>query len=126
MELDSSDRGAQGLYWAAYETPDVPAKIAIYERLKAAFPPEKFSWSESGMSDLFDVLSAAAPDQASALAADMLTRISAASEKKSWTDLAAYAAALSESAALRAKGDGKAAVARSAERYRQAIRGDAK
>ena len=108
----ASDRGAQGLYWAAYETPDVPAKIAIYERLKTAFPPEKFSWSESGMSDFFDLLSAVAPDKASALAADMLTRITAPSEKKSWTDLAAYAAALSESAALRAKGDGKAAVAR--------------
>jgi thiol-disulfide isomerase/thioredoxin len=108
----TSDRGAQALYWAAYETPGVPAKLAIYERLKTAFPPEKFAWSESGMSDLFEVLSAGAPDQASALAADMLNRITASSEKKSWTELAAYAAALSESAALRAKGDGKAAVAR--------------
>jgi hypothetical protein len=47
-----------GLYWAAYETPGTPEKIAIYERLKTEFPPEKFSWSESGMSDLFDVLAA--------------------------------------------------------------------
>ena len=42
----------------------------------------------------------------------MLGRITAKSEQKSWTELAAYAAALSESAALRAKGDGKAAVQR--------------
>jgi thiol-disulfide isomerase/thioredoxin len=108
----ATDRGAQGLYWAAYETPELAAKVAIYERLKAEFPPEKFSWSESGMSDLFDVLTGVAPDKASALAAEMLGRITSTSEQKSWTDLAAYAAALSESAALRDKGDGKAAVRR--------------
>ena len=107
-----TDRGAQGLYWAAYETTDVPAKVAIYERLKTEFPPERFSWSESGMSDLFDVLASTTPEKASALAAEMLRRITAKSELKSWTELAAYAAALTESAALRAKGDGKAAVQR--------------
>jgi len=111
-KFPATERGAQGLYWAAYETPDLTAKIAIYARLKAEFPPEQFSWSESGMSDLFDVLSGVAPEKASALAADMLTRIKSTSEQKSWTDLAAYAAALSESAALRANGDGKAAVQR--------------
>ena len=42
----------------------------------------------------------------------MLGRTTAKSEQKSWTELAAYAAALSESAALRAKGDGKGAVQR--------------
>jgi Tfp pilus assembly protein PilF len=112
IRFPGTDRAAQGLYWAAYEATDVPAKMAIYERLRTEFPPEKFSWSESGMSDLFDLLASTAPDKASALAADMLRRISSKSEQKSWTDLAAYAAALSESAALRAKGDGKAAVLR--------------
>jgi thiol-disulfide isomerase/thioredoxin/Tfp pilus assembly protein PilF len=108
----ATERGAQGLYWAAYESADVRTKLAIYERLKTEFPPEKFSWSESGMSDLFDVLASTTPETASALAADMLRRMTAKSEQKSWTDLAAYAAALSESAALRAKGDGKGAVQR--------------
>jgi thiol-disulfide isomerase/thioredoxin len=108
----ATERGAQGLYWAAYETPEIPAKLAIYERLKTEFPPEKFSWSESGMSDLFDLLSGIAPEKAAALAADMLGRITSKSEQKSWTDLAAYATALSESAALRARGEGKAAVQR--------------
>ena len=42
----------------------------------------------------------------------MLKRVTAKSEQKSWTDQAAYAAALSESAALRAKGDAKGAVQR--------------
>lgn len=107
-----TDRGAQGLYWAAYETTDVAAKVAIYERLKKEFAPEKFSWSESGMSDFFDVLASTTPEQAGALAADMLGRITSKSEQKSWTDMAAYAAALSESAVLRAQGDGKGAVRR--------------
>ena len=107
-----TERGAQGLYWAAYETQDLESKLSIYERLKAEFPPETFSWSESGMSDMFDVLAGVAPDRAAALAADMLKRITSSSEQKSWTDLAAYAAALGESAALRAAGDGKAAIRR--------------
>jgi thiol-disulfide isomerase/thioredoxin len=108
----ATERGAQGLYWAAYDTPGLPEKLAIYERLRVDFPPEKFSWSESGMSDLFDVLAGVAPDQARALAADMLKRIVAKSEQKSWADLAAYASALTESAALLSHGDGKAALTR--------------
>jgi len=108
----ATERGAQGLYWAAYETQDVAAKIAIYERLRRDFPPETFSWSESGMSDYFDVLVGTDAAQAQALAADMLTKITVKSEQKSWTDQAGYAAALSEAAALRAKGDAKAAVER--------------
>jgi thiol-disulfide isomerase/thioredoxin len=108
----ATERGAQGLYWAAYDTPGLPEKLAIYERLRADFPPEKFSWSESGMSDLFDVLVGVAPDQARALAADMLKRIVVKSEQKSWADLAAYGSALTESAALLAHGDGKAALTR--------------
>src|SRR6185436_2884353 len=107
-----TERGAQGLYWAAYETPAIDAKIAIYERLKKEFPPEKFSWSESGMSDLFDVLIGTDAKAAAALASEMLGRVTAKSEQKSWTDLAAYAAAMRESAALRAAGDPKAAVQR--------------
>ena len=111
-KFPATDRGAQGLYWAAYETPELAAKVAIYERLKTEFPPEKFSWSESGMSDLFDVLTGVSPDKASALATEMVGRITSKSEQKSWTELAAYATALSESAALRTKGDGKGAVQR--------------
>jgi thiol-disulfide isomerase/thioredoxin/Tfp pilus assembly protein PilF len=107
-----TERAAQGLYWAAYETPVLSEKLAIYDRLRREFPPEKFSWSESGMTDLFDVLAGVDPMKAKALAADMQARITAKSEQKSWQDLGAYAAALAESADLRAKGDGRAAAAR--------------
>lgn len=108
----ATERGAQGLYWAAYETRDLTEKIAVYERLRREFPPEKFSWSESGMSDFFDVLVGVDPARARALAEDMLTRITAKSEQKTWQDQAGYATALSESAALRARGDARAAVQR--------------
>ena len=108
----ATERGAQGLYWAAYETPDIAGKIAIYERLRKGFPPETFSWSESGMSDYFDVLISHDPARARALAGDMLARIAAKSEQKTWQDQAAYAAALTESATLLVKGDARAAAQR--------------
>ena len=107
-----TERAAQGLYWAAYETTDVPARLAIYERLRREFPPETFSWSESGMSDLFEVLVSREPAKAVTLATEMVGRITASSERKSWTELAAHALALSESAALVARGEGRAAVTR--------------
>jgi len=107
-----TDRGAQGLYWAAYETTDVTARIELYERLRAAFPPEKYSWSESGMSDFFDLLVSVQPAKARALADDMQARIASRSEQQSWRDLGAYAAALADAATLRATGDGRAAVRR--------------
>ena len=108
----TTERGAQGLYWAAYETPELKEKLAIYDRLRRQFPPEKFTWSESGMSDLFDVLIGVEPAKASELAADMQARITAKSEQKTWQEHASYAAALQESAAFLAKGDAKAAVRR--------------
>jgi thiol-disulfide isomerase/thioredoxin len=108
----ATERGAQGLYWAAYEAPLLTQKLAIYERLRREFPPEKFSWSESGMSDLFDVLVGVDPEKARELAADMIDRIPAASEKKTWQDQAAFASALREAAALRKSGKAKAAVER--------------
>ena len=111
-KFPGTERGAQGLYWAAYETPAIDEKLAIYDRLRREFPPEKFSWSESGMSDLFDVLIGVDPAKAQALAAEMRTRITAASEQKTWQAHQAYAAGLRESAELRAKGDARAAIQR--------------
>jgi thiol-disulfide isomerase/thioredoxin/Tfp pilus assembly protein PilF len=107
-----TDRAAQGLYWAAYDTADVPAKIAIYERLRRELPPETFSWSESGMHDFFELLVGVDPAKARALAADMQGRIASASERKAWQDLGDYAAALADASALRAKGDDAAAARR--------------
>ncbi len=108
----ATERGAQGLYWAAYETPELTEKLAIYERLRREFPPEKFTWSESGMSDLFEVLIGLDPSRASELAADMQARITAKSEQKTWQEQGSYARALQESSALLGRGDAAGAVRR--------------
>jgi len=112
VKFPGTERGAQGLYWAAYETQNLDDKIAIYERLKKEFAPDKFSWSESGMSDYFDLLVGVDPAKARALAAEMLTRIPAKSEQKTWTDLQAYADAIAQAAAMRTKEDARTAYER--------------
>lgn len=48
-----SERGAQGLYWLANRSQDPTEKLATFEKLKTLYPPSKFSWSESGMTELF-------------------------------------------------------------------------
>jgi len=81
------ERGAQGLYWLA-ETADTAAeKIATLERLRAAYPPEKFSWSDSGMSLLFEAYSAGDAAKALALAQEMARLLPKAKE---WQTLSAY------------------------------------
>ncbi|HWB28480.1 MAG TPA: redoxin family protein [Chitinophagaceae bacterium] len=53
-KFPQSERGAQGLYWLAERSNDRKEKIAIGEQLRQLYPPDKFRWSESGMSTLFD------------------------------------------------------------------------
>jgi thiol-disulfide isomerase/thioredoxin len=48
------ERGAQGLYWLSYRSIDPMEKIKVLGQLRALYPPDKFSWSESGMSVLYD------------------------------------------------------------------------
>ncbi|MFZ9386620.1 MAG: redoxin domain-containing protein [Chitinophagaceae bacterium] len=48
------ERGAQGLYWLGNDTKGAENKIKVYEELRLKYPPEKFSWSESGMYGLFE------------------------------------------------------------------------
>ncbi len=106
-----TERGAQGLYWAAFETHDPAKKVAIYERLRRDFPPETFSWSESGMSGLFEAYATAQPDRALALANDVASRLTSASIRKTWQDMAAYIKAIIEATSLVDKGQAGDAVA---------------
>ncbi len=55
-KFNSSERGAQALYWLAHQTQDLKEKEAIYVRLKKDFSPAKFNWSGSGMSAYNDLL----------------------------------------------------------------------
>ena len=48
------ERGAQGLYWLGHRTTDPAEKIKVFGELRTRYPPNKFRWSESGMSALYD------------------------------------------------------------------------
>jgi thiol-disulfide isomerase/thioredoxin len=67
----TSGRGAQALYWLAVKAPDDAKRIAILEQLRQQFPPEKFSWSADGMSNLFDAYLRVNPRKAVKLAQEM-------------------------------------------------------
>jgi thiol-disulfide isomerase/thioredoxin len=67
----TSERGAQALYWLAVEAPDDAKRIAIFEQMRAQFPPEKFGWSSSGMPALFDAYLRVDPLKAVKLAQEM-------------------------------------------------------
>ncbi|HUL73876.1 MAG TPA: redoxin family protein [Vicinamibacterales bacterium] len=95
-----TERGAQGLYWAAFETHDLSKKIAIYERLRREFPPAKSGWSESGMSGLLDAYQRVDAAKALALASDLAAEMSSPSDKKTWTDFASYARAVVDARGL--------------------------
>jgi thiol-disulfide isomerase/thioredoxin len=86
----NDERGAQALYWLGYETDKIEEKIAILERLKSAFPPEKFSWSESGMQGLFEAYSKTNPQKALALAEELNKILKDERNKKTWQERANY------------------------------------
>ena len=78
-----SERGAQALYWLAYRTEDRDEQLSLYERLRTAYPPEEFGWSESGMSLLADLYSESQPEEALALAEQMVA--ATADEPDGWS-----------------------------------------
>lgn len=84
------ERGAQSLYWLAANSDKIEEKIAIYERLKSLFPPEKFGWSEGGMTSLFAVYNKTNPQKALALAEDMSKTLTAERDKKTWQERVNY------------------------------------
>lgn len=54
QKYPNNERGAQGLYWLGYRTPDIHERVEVFETLQRLYPPKKFNWSEGGMSYLFD------------------------------------------------------------------------
>ena len=106
-----TERGAQGLYWAAFETSDLAKKIAIYERLRREFPPAKSGWSESGMPGLLEAYERADPGKAVALAEGLAAEMTSPSDKKTWGDFAAYARAIVAAKASLDAGKGADAIA---------------
>jgi thiol-disulfide isomerase/thioredoxin len=86
----NDERGAQSLYWLAYNLDKIDAKIAVLERLKSSFPPDKFSWSASGMDGLFDAYAKTNPQKALALAEEMEKVLTKNGNKRAWQGRAAY------------------------------------
>ena len=85
-----SERGAQALYWLAFETDNVDEKIALLEKARIAFPPQKFNWSESSMMLLFETYGKTDPMKALALAEDLEKTITEGADAKTWKTNAAY------------------------------------
>jgi thiol-disulfide isomerase/thioredoxin len=83
----TSERGAQALYWLAFQAPDDAKRIAILDQLRKQFPPEKFNWSADGMSDLFDAYLRVDPRRAVKLAQEMQGE----KGSKAWTARADFA-----------------------------------
>ncbi|HEY9256615.1 redoxin domain-containing protein [Chitinophaga sp.] len=61
QKFPESQRSAQSLYWLAFRAADKQKKLAYYEQLRKDFPVAKFDWSQSAMSEYFDVLLADDP-----------------------------------------------------------------
>ena len=99
-----SERGAQALYWLGFESEKYEDKVAILERLRTSFPPEKFSWSSSGMQLLFEAYGRTSPEKALALAQEMTAKFTTGSGVQTWQSLAGYQKNLSEARALIDKG----------------------
>ena len=78
-----SERGAQALYWLAYRTGDREEQVSLYERLRTSYPPEEFGWSASGMSLLADLYSETQPEEALAIAEQMVA--ATAEEPDGWS-----------------------------------------
>jgi Flp pilus assembly protein TadD len=102
------DRSAQALYWFAETADDQAEKLATLERLRTAFPPQKFGWSADGMTILFDLYMAADSAQALALAQQMAK---AAPKDKDWQALSLYAKNAIQARSLLAENKSAEAVA---------------
>lgn len=91
------ERGAQALYWLGFEAKTLADKLAVLEKLKMAYPPEKFSWSASGMSGLFDAYRQTSPDKALALAEEM---VKLNPQDKTWKSYLEYQKTVMQARAL--------------------------
>ncbi len=83
------ERGAQALYWLGVRAPDDATRIEYLERLRREYPPATFSWSMSGMEQLFDAYARTGPDKALGLAREVASLATDPDDKKTWDGHAA-------------------------------------
>jgi len=75
----------------------------LLERLKTQYPVDKFNWSASGMSMLFDAYRKSAPSKAVALAEEMVKANPTGSQNKTWQTLLDYQKNIIQARALMAE-----------------------
>lgn len=63
----TSESGAYVLYWLAEGTMNINDRINYFEELRKLYPPQKFTWSASGMRVLADAYMQTDPEKALAL-----------------------------------------------------------
>jgi tetratricopeptide (TPR) repeat protein len=85
----NEDKGASALLSLADQTDKLEDKIAIFERLKTEYPPERFLMSAHGMQLLFALYSRSDPAKALALAHQMAKNLPEA-QKKTWQTRVTY------------------------------------
>jgi thiol-disulfide isomerase/thioredoxin len=93
-----SERGAQALYWLGQRMENDAKRIAVWQEARQAFPPGKFSWTDSSMSGLYDAYIRTAPDKAVALAQEMAA--SSGENAKRWAPKVTFAEAFAEARTL--------------------------
>lgn len=103
QKYPENERGAQGLYWLANRSKDTADKLVTYEKLRSLYPPDKYSWSASGMSELFALYLEKAPEKAKALSAAM-------GKERGWPRLDSIADAVIASNRLIQQGQGEKAM----------------
>jgi thiol-disulfide isomerase/thioredoxin len=67
----ANERSAMALYWLATDAANLNDKINYFEYLRKLYPPQKFSWSSSGMVGLADAWLQTDPEKALALINEM-------------------------------------------------------
>jgi thiol-disulfide isomerase/thioredoxin len=97
----NTERGAQALYWLAFNAPTKEESIRIDLQLKEMFPPAKFGWSLDGMSHLFELYMPSQPQKAVDLAKEI---VSAKPNDKTWTALLEYSGSVVQAQKLIADG----------------------
>ena len=97
----ASDRGAQAVYWLGAQAKTDAERIAIWERLRSLYPPEKFNWSANGMRDLFETYVRTDPPKALNLARAMSAKTKTdVASAKDWENRLTHARRLSLSISI--------------------------
>jgi len=104
------ERAAQSLYWLGVRAETEADRLKYLERLKREFPVGQFSWSASGMDELFQAYARSSPDKALALAREMSSSVGEG-DRDRWKSIAAMQSAIVKARDLVAHGQGRDALA---------------